>query len=286
MEFRSHHLAIYPWRCFLGSIFIPGDSVCHGVFFCPYFGPTFLQIESQIQILGAYFTHSIVQNSKFQCFHDRGVLLWICVLVSIYVPRNIAICPLIRINIHGSSTFSTSGSVNELPVFFQLINHDSASISGVQGLPTSLGFIITATIGGAAATITGKYIWQPQVGTLLMTVGAGVLSLIAYKSDVWFESICQFIFGLGCGFLMQYAVMFMCSISPPTSSKHSSRYRGLVLTGQVCLEPVDHAVSPYLTSMKPFKPLLTSWQYRLVQVPFLSSGRLEVSQVLQSLAQF
>jgi len=40
-----------------------------------------------------------------------------------------------------------SGAVYELPVFFQL-HGSSAAISGVQGLPISLGFVITATLGG------------------------------------------------------------------------------------------------------------------------------------------
>ncbi|TPX35460.1 hypothetical protein SmJEL517_g02076 [Synchytrium microbalum] len=106
------------------------------------------------------------------------------------------------------------GAVYELPVFFQLVNKSSASISGVQGLPISLGFIITATLGGAIAAINGRYVWAVVVGTGLMCVGSGLLSLLTYNNSIWFESIAQLIFGLGAG---------------------------LVLTGQVALKPFEHA---------------------------------------------
>ncbi|KAK7025058.1 MFS general substrate transporter [Favolaschia claudopus] len=101
-----------------------------------------------------------------------------------------------------------------LPVLFQGVNGDSALISGVKMFPNALGGSFTTIIVGPIITltkVTRPYIWT---GTVLMTIGAGLLILLNESSNLGMEMGFTLIQGLGTGLLFQPPLISLQAAMP------------------------------------------------------------------------
>ena len=67
-----------------------------------------------------------------------------------------------------------------LPIYFQVVSGVSASKSGVRNLPYILGVALMTIVSGVGITVTGIYLPFMLIGTILGTVGVGLL----YTLDV------------------------------------------------------------------------------------------------------
>ncbi|KAN0067848.1 Major facilitator superfamily domain containing protein [Elaphomyces granulatus] len=94
-----------------------------------------------------------------------------------------------------------------LPIWFQAIKGASATKSGVMNLPMILSVVLTSIMGGGLVTVLGYYSPFMLLSTVLMSVGAGLLS--TFQTDTghskWIGY--QVIFGAGVGFGMQQTLM-------------------------------------------------------------------------------
>jgi len=112
-------------------------------------------------------------------------------------------------NVWGSAWFiSMLGAaffvmVYYLPIWFQAIKGVSATKSGIMNLPLILGLVIVSMLGGVAVTVIGYYTPFILVSSILMAIGAGLLSTFETDSNSprWIGY--QFLFGAGVGFGMQ-----------------------------------------------------------------------------------
>ncbi|KAF2797657.1 MFS general substrate transporter [Melanomma pulvis-pyrius CBS 109.77] len=94
-----------------------------------------------------------------------------------------------------------------LPIWFQAIKGASATKSGIMNLPTILGLVIISMVSGVAVTVIGYYTPFMLVSSVLMAIGAGLLTTLETDSNSpkWIGY--QFLFGAGVGFGMQQALI-------------------------------------------------------------------------------
>jgi EmrB/QacA subfamily drug resistance transporter len=99
--------------------------------------------------------------------------------------------------------FTMMGSMTFLPTFFQYVEGDTATESGLRMLPLVLGLMLTAVTAGNVVSRTGRYKVFPVVGSLVMTVGLVLLSRMDADTHGWASAAFLFVLGLGIGLSMQ-----------------------------------------------------------------------------------
>ena len=90
-----------------------------------------------------------------------------------------------------------------IPIWFQAIKGTSAVESGIRNLPMILGLVFISIISGIAITLLGYYTPFMIGSSVLMAIGAGLLSTLKVGSGhpMWIGY--QALFGLGVGMGMQ-----------------------------------------------------------------------------------
>jgi len=102
-----------------------------------------------------------------------------------------------------------------LPIWFQAIKSASAVKSGIMNLPLILGLVIISILAGVGVTVLGYYTPFMYAATILMSIGAGLLTTFKTNtgSAEWIGY--QAIFGIGCGFGMQQTLIAVqASVDP------------------------------------------------------------------------
>jgi len=94
-----------------------------------------------------------------------------------------------------------------LPLYFQLAKGDSATTSGLRMLPMLLGLIIFSMFSGGFITRTGRYRGLPVLGTAILTMGMGILSLLDMNSSFGQMVGCLIPGGVGVGLVMQTMIL-------------------------------------------------------------------------------
>ncbi len=99
------------------------------------------------------------------------------------------------------------GSIVMLPLYYQLVKHNSATMSGLKLLPLMVGIISASIASGKWITKHGKYKFFPVVGMVFMTISLISLVSLSETTDFWKISIYEFILGAGLGFCLQNLVI-------------------------------------------------------------------------------
>jgi hypothetical protein len=111
----------------------------------------------------------------------------------------------------GVYAFATGSSffliIYYLPIWFQAVQGVSAVDSGIRNLPTLISVVIMSIVSGGLVTALGHYAPFMIIGTILMSIGAGLLSTFNpdTTTPVWIGY--QIIFGAGVGLGMQQPLM-------------------------------------------------------------------------------
>lgn len=94
-----------------------------------------------------------------------------------------------------------------LPIWFQAIKGVSAVQSGIDSLPMILGVVFASLIAGGAVTAIGYYTPFVLASSVLMSIGAGLLTTLQVDSpsSKWIGY--QAIFGLGVGVGFQQSLI-------------------------------------------------------------------------------
>ncbi|MFG2664639.1 DHA2 family efflux MFS transporter permease subunit [Streptomyces sp. NPDC048387] len=99
--------------------------------------------------------------------------------------------------------FAMLGAMTFLPSYFQYVDGDSATLSGVRTLPLVIGLLIASVFSGSVTSRTGRYRVFPIVGCAVMAVGLYLLSRMDAGTGAWLESLSTFVLGAGIGLCMQ-----------------------------------------------------------------------------------
>ncbi|GKT68919.1 MFS aflatoxin efflux transporter [Colletotrichum tofieldiae] len=90
-----------------------------------------------------------------------------------------------------------------LPIYFQAIQGVSAVDSGIRTLPLVLSMMMFAGVSGGIITKIGYYTPVMLVGTCIMIVGAGLLTMLKVDSGAGYWIGFQVLYGVGLGMTFQ-----------------------------------------------------------------------------------
>ncbi|KAJ5634927.1 uncharacterized protein N7484_008240 [Penicillium longicatenatum] len=92
-------------------------------------------------------------------------------------------------------------TVLQTPIWFQSIKGVSAVKSGIMNLPLILSLVIMSIVSGVTVSIVGYYTPFMLLSSILMIVGAGMMSTFEVNSNAaqWIGYQVLFGFGVGCG---------------------------------------------------------------------------------------
>ncbi|KAG8629913.1 hypothetical protein KVT40_001532 [Elsinoe batatas] len=101
-----------------------------------------------------------------------------------------------------------------LPIWLQAIRGDSATQSGINNLPFLLGTVVFSIIAGGMVFGVGYYTWACIVGSVMASVGAGLLSTFTVNTvkGAWIGY--QIIYGGGIGFGLQQPLIAVQTALP------------------------------------------------------------------------
>lgn len=94
-----------------------------------------------------------------------------------------------------------------LPIWFQAVQGTSAIQSGIKNLPMILSLVLFSIVSGGLVTTLGYYAPFMMLSTVLMSVGAGLLSTFTVDTGPAHWIGYQIIFGIGVGLGMQQTMV-------------------------------------------------------------------------------
>jgi EmrB/QacA subfamily drug resistance transporter len=105
--------------------------------------------------------------------------------------------------------FSMFGAITFLPLYLQTVHLISPTLSGLLLLPIMACVLIFSIWSGRRISKRGKYRIYPIAGTIILTIGLGVLSLlgIGVHTPYWHTAIGMALVGTGLGLTMQVLVL-------------------------------------------------------------------------------
>ncbi|KAF8978599.1 hypothetical protein BGZ46_006316 [Entomortierella lignicola] len=118
-------------------------------------------------------------------------------IVPPYLWKNRNVATLFCLNIFMGMTFWTL--IFYLPIFFQIIEHDTATQAGLTMIPLEAGIFIASNIAGILVSRFGKYRPYIFVGTFLSVVGICLCLVLTSTSSQAIHVVILFICGLGIG---------------------------------------------------------------------------------------
>ncbi|KAJ3120635.1 hypothetical protein HK100_012710 [Physocladia obscura] len=139
----------------------------------------------------------------------------VLLVIFIYIELRVAKEPIVPAAIFANSSvpgllaiFATLGcgmisGTYFISLFFQVVFGATATQGGVATIPTMVGLMITMIVSGIIVSKTGKYMIFFYVGPVILAVGIGFISILSKNSTEAVKIIYLFIFGLGCGTMLQ-----------------------------------------------------------------------------------
>ena len=182
---------------YLGMVLLAAASACI-VLFSVWGGTTYAWTSPEIIGLGAGFI----------------VLAALFVLAERHATE-----PLMPLHLFRSSIFNIAGliglvvgvalfgAVSYIGFFLQMVDHVSATVSGLLMLPFVGGLLVASIASGRIVTATGRYKAFPIAGTAIGTVGMVLLSRMSATSTRLENGIYMAVLGFGIGLVMQILVL-------------------------------------------------------------------------------
>lgn len=109
-----------------------------------------------------------------------------------------------------------------LPIYFQVVSGVDAAESGIRSIPLVAGASIFAMVAGFVITTTGDFQLVTLFGTVLATVGSGLIFTLAVGSGSGEWIGYQVLVGIGLGLCMQTAVIVAQAIVDPADLSTAS----------------------------------------------------------------
>lgn len=133
---------------------------------------------------------------------------------------------LLPLRLFRSSTFSVAsaqvtiigmamfGGLSVIPLYLQIVKGASPTRSGLLMLPLVGGLMLASLTSGRLTARTGRYKIFPVIGSILMVIGAGLMTMIAADTPLWQTDVFMAVFGIGLGLNMQSLVLAMQNSVP------------------------------------------------------------------------
>ncbi len=109
------------------------------------------------------------------------------------------------------------GAIIYLPLYLQLVDGVSATVSGLLMIPLMVGLLISSISSGQIVTRTGIYKPMPIVGSVLVIIAMWLLSHLGLHTSHLTMSLYVLVLGAGLGMCMQVMVLVTQNAVPVTS---------------------------------------------------------------------
>ncbi len=103
--------------------------------------------------------------------------------------------------------FAMFGAITYLPLFLQVVQGVSPTMSGVRLLPMMVGLLGTSITSGFLITKFGRYKIFPILGTAIMTIGLYLFTNMGVQTGTFMTSFYMFVLGVGLGGVMQVLII-------------------------------------------------------------------------------
>ncbi len=107
------------------------------------------------------------------------------------------------------------GGLATLPLYLQIAKGMTPTQAGLTLIPLTLGIMIGSVISGQLVSRTGRYKVFPIIGTILLGIGALLMSRLQPGTTLTVVSIDSIVFGLGLGLTMQPLILAVQNAVPP-----------------------------------------------------------------------
>ena len=105
------------------------------------------------------------------------------------------------------SGMSFFGILFYLPIYFQVVKNESATIGGLETVPFVIGIVITSISSGIWVLKRGSYHFFPALGNFFFTIGAALCILFTKDTHRVVTIFILLLCGLGMGFSMQASTL-------------------------------------------------------------------------------
>jgi EmrB/QacA subfamily drug resistance transporter len=95
------------------------------------------------------------------------------------------------------------GAIGYLPTYFQMSVGATATEAGLLMIPMMASLLLTSIVSGAVISRTGRYKLIPVIGTVVLAVGLGLLSVVTVDTPVAIVCIWMAVIGIGLGTSLQ-----------------------------------------------------------------------------------
>ena len=102
--------------------------------------------------------------------------------------------------------FAMFGAMTFLPLYLQLVRGVSPTMSGFRLLPMMAGLLVASITTGQLVSKGWRYRPFPIAGTIVMTIGLGLIGTFDVNTSTWTMSLYMAILGVGLGLVMQILV--------------------------------------------------------------------------------
>ncbi len=107
------------------------------------------------------------------------------------------------------------GGLAALPLYMQIVKGYSPTAAGLLLLPMVAGIMSGTISSGQFIARTGRYIWFPRIGLVILTAAMVLMHTIGADTPIAVVDVYAFLFGLGLGFNMQTLVLAIQNAVPP-----------------------------------------------------------------------
>ncbi|KAJ1984331.1 hypothetical protein H4R33_004424 [Dimargaris cristalligena] len=180
---------------------------------------TFLLVAGIVFILLA-----ILWGGKDYPWDDKRIIAFFCVgfiLIIFFVLAEIYVVPepIIPMTLFRSRNVCISyvntlllgiavlGVIFYLPIYFSVVRGDSATQAGIKLLPFMLGMVAGIAVSGVYINKTGRCREMVWVGSVIATVGAGLMTTLSVDLSIGHIIGYLLILGIGLGFSFQTMLM-------------------------------------------------------------------------------
>jgi len=95
------------------------------------------------------------------------------------------------------------GSTIYIPLYLQIVKGYTPTDSGLRMLPLMLGIAISSITSGRLMSRFNRYKIFPIIGSIVFTIGLGMLSRLGSDTGAGYASLAMFVVGAGVGLVMQ-----------------------------------------------------------------------------------
>ncbi|KAK3826781.1 MAG: major facilitator superfamily domain-containing protein [Linnemannia gamsii] len=107
------------------------------------------------------------------------------------------------------------GVIFYLPIYFQVILKESATVGGLETVPFVIGIVITSVSSGIWVLKRGTFAFMPAVGNFIFMVGVALCLLFKESTPRVATILVLFLCGMGAGFTYQASTLAVQSAVKP-----------------------------------------------------------------------